>query len=178
MSYNKTRLLTINNSGWGDRSAINEIVSRNFNYTVRNSYNKKKRTEEKYIDGNGGTTLKDYIFEIASSKFVLCPSGLGFDTYRLWETLLLGAVPIVESNAGFDRTYSNLPVLIVRDFADISPKMLEDIYPCFIRNAANFLFEHLREDYWLELVKKAIYSGKIDHVQENHPIKNRYCGLL
>lgn len=38
----------------------------------------------------------DHYLQAAQSRFVLCPSGLGFDTYRLWETLLLGAIPIVE----------------------------------------------------------------------------------
>ena len=37
----KTRILVINNSGWGDRTAVNEHVSRAFNYTVFNSYSNK-----------------------------------------------------------------------------------------------------------------------------------------
>jgi hypothetical protein len=37
-----------------------------------------------------------HYLDIAQSKFVLCPSGLGFDTYRLWETIILGSIPIVE----------------------------------------------------------------------------------
>ena len=27
---------------------------------------------------------------------MLCPSGAGFDSYRLWEALLLGAIPVME----------------------------------------------------------------------------------
>ena len=31
---------------------------------------------------------------------VLSPPGLGYDTYRYWETLLLGAIPVVYYNQG------------------------------------------------------------------------------
>lgn len=90
----RTKLLTINNSGIGDRAAINAQVSAAFNFTVFNSYKVKQ-------DG-----IKDFYEETASSKFVLCPSGLGMDSYRIWESLLLGAIPIVESNAGSSWLYT------------------------------------------------------------------------
>lgn len=85
-AVNKTRLLLINNSGWQDRSKINDIVSQAFDRKVYNTYDR--------------TLQRDHYRDVAESMFVLSPSGLGFDTYRLWETLLLGSIPIVESNAG------------------------------------------------------------------------------
>jgi len=84
----KTKILTINNSGWGDRTKINLQVSAAFNYTVKNSYKAQ------------GSDFTDHLEETAQSKFILCPSGLGMDSYRIWESLILGAIPIVESNAG------------------------------------------------------------------------------
>ena len=82
------------------RQEINKIVSRNFNHTIRNTYNTdKSRQKEVYRSPISNRTLEvDHYLEAAQSKFVLCPSGLGFDTYRLWETLMLGSIPIVESN--------------------------------------------------------------------------------
>ena len=71
----KTKLLVINNSGWGDRSKINQQVIEAFNNTISNSYKK-----------NSGE-FRDHYEETARAKFVLCPSGLGMDSYRLWETL-------------------------------------------------------------------------------------------
>ena len=163
MNITKTKLLTINNSGWGGRAAINEEVSRNFDYTIRNSYDKSHRS---------------HFVEAAESKFILCPSGLGFDTYRLWETLLLGSIPIVESNSGFDRTYSMLPVLVVKNFSYVTPTLLNRAYPCFERNVQNFHFNHLHLDYWLKLIQTAISTGKRDHVNANHPSKNPFCSFL
>ena len=86
-NFTKNKLLTINNSGWGDRTKINAIVSAAFKYTVKNSY----RINMAYFD---------HYEETSRSKFMLCPSGLGMDSYRIWESLLLGTIPIVESNAG------------------------------------------------------------------------------
>ena len=71
----KRKLLVLNNSGWGDRSKINQQVIEAFNHTISNSYMKN----------DGG--FQDHYEETAMAKFVLCPSGLGMDSYRLWETL-------------------------------------------------------------------------------------------
>ena len=83
----KTKILTINNSGWGDRTKINQLVSEAFNHTVKNSYHSK-------------SSFTDHYEEMAQSRFVLCPSGLGMDSYRIWEALIVGAIPIVECNEG------------------------------------------------------------------------------
>jgi len=90
----------------------------------------------------------------------------------------MGSIPIVESNAGFDRTYSNLPVLVVRNFSDVTPALLERAYPCFVKHADKFLYIHLTERYWLDLIARAVINGNIDHVTENHPFRNRYCSFL
>ena len=55
-----------------------QIVDRWFNHTESESF--------------------DYIEEISSSKFVLCPRGLATSSYRLYEALKLGRVPVIISN--------------------------------------------------------------------------------
>lgn len=170
----KSRLLLINNSGWGDRTMINNLVSKAFNHTVTNTYSQSRKSKKRKqpVDEE-----EDHLFEVAQSKFVLCPSGLGFDTYRLWETLLLGSIPIVESNAGMDRTYARLPVLVVQDYSQVTPKLLEEMYPCFERYIPEYRYEHLTQSYWLDLVDRAIETASIEHVMENHPKRNPYCYL-
>lgn len=90
----------------------------------------------------------------------------------------MGSIPIVESNAGFDRTYSNLPVLVVRNFSDVTPDLLNRAYPCFVENATKFQYVHLTEGYWLDLIAQAVVTGSIAHVTENHPFVNGYCNFL
>jgi hypothetical protein len=54
--------------------------------------------------------------------------GLGYDTYRLWEVLALGAMPVLERGIGFDRTLYRLPALLVDDFADLTPELVRQAY--------------------------------------------------
>ena len=41
----------------------------------------------------------DYFNQMANSKFVLCPNGDYIWTYRFFEAVICGAIPIVESTA-------------------------------------------------------------------------------
>ncbi len=70
----------INNSGWGGRRQINAMVAKAFNNTVHNMY-KKHHNRRMNMGGNLTVTVDHYV-EISTAKFVLCPSGLGFDTFR------------------------------------------------------------------------------------------------
>lgn len=184
LNYKKVYLLSINNSGWGARTEINAMVARAFNNTVQNTYTRKNNAPRKKIKltrFNSTETVvvaEDHMVEIAQSKFVLCPSGLGFDTYRLWEVLLLGSIPIVETNPGLDRTYASLPVLVVRSFDQVTPELLHRSYDCFVKHAHDFKFTHLREDYWLGLIQKALLTANIDHVMKQHPFRHKYCDFM
>lgn len=109
---------------------------------------------------------------------MFAPSGMGYDTYRLWETLLLGAIPIVESNVGFDRTYANLPVLVVRNYTQLTPLLLRTAHRCFLRHAHRYSYEHLTEQYWLAAVQRAVHTGSIQHISAAHPFRNKYCDFL
>lgn len=162
LNLTKSKLLTINNSGWGDRTKLNFLVSTAFDNKTINSF--KLQTE-----------FRDHYEETARSKFMLCPSGLGMDSYRIWETLIFGTIPIVETNAGFDRTYSSLPVLVVQNYSSLTPEFLEEAYPCFVKHARYFRYRHLTTTYWRKLIYKAVVSGNITHVNKNHPFKNPYC---
>lgn len=120
---------------------------------------------------------------IAEAKFVFCPSGLGFDTFRLWETLLLGSIPIVEANeAGMGRAYGSLPVLVVRDFRDVTEQMLQEAYVCFQKHAGrgDYLYRHLSLKHWVEAVRGAERTGAVAVEQFNaeHPGVNRYCDFI
>jgi len=154
-------------SSFFPRTKINALVSQAFNNTVQNTYSVGKTSH-----------VVDHHFAAAQAQFVLCPSGLGFDTYRLWETLLVGSIPVVESNPGLDRTYSNLPVLVVRNYSDLTPALLQRAYPCFVRHAHQYNYKHLTQAYWLNLIDVAIATGRVVHVTREHPFRNKYCDFL
>ena len=120
----------------------------------------------------------DHMMETAESRFALSPSGLGMDTYRLWQALLVGTVPVVESNAGLDRTYSSLPVLVVSNYSDLTPRLLKRAWPCFRDNAHKFNYEALTMPYWLNLIDTAVRTADTSHIMDMHPYRNKYCDFL
>lgn len=62
------------------------MVSAAFNYTVSNTYNaRSKGSSEKMRLWRSGQLVPveiDYYSDFIMAKFVLCPSGMGMDTYR------------------------------------------------------------------------------------------------
>lgn len=64
-----------------------------------------------------GRTQPEYYEDMCHSKFVLCPTGTGLDTHRVYEALACGATPVVLHGA-LDNLYSKLPVCIVNKWTD------------------------------------------------------------
>ena len=57
--------------------------------------------------------------------FVISPHGNGLDCHRTWEALVLGCIPIVKTS-DIDSLYYELPVLIVKNWTDITYELLEN----------------------------------------------------
>lgn len=102
-------------------------------------------------------SYKQYLQDVAESKFVLSPRGSGWDCYRTWEALILGSYPIVRRSP-IDALYKDLPVLIVDRWDSITPEFLEQKYQEFSLKTWNF--EKLYAPYWLNLFQKAAKSAK------------------
>jgi hypothetical protein len=131
----KTQDLLINNNAWlgGDREKINNRVSANFGGRLRNTY---------------GLPLSEFYQSIIRSRFVLCPSGMGLDTHRLWETLILGSIPIVERCAGWQRVLDDLPAVWVTRFIEVTPEFLARAYQEIHANCDRFDFAKLTKQWW------------------------------
>ena len=67
------------------------------------------------------TEQRQYTQSLMRARAVLCMPGLGYDTYRIFETLAAGAIPVLERSIGLDRSWYRLPVLQLDDFADVTP---------------------------------------------------------
>lgn len=142
-----------------------------------------RRSKELIDDPNKSSNIQRklrFYQAVIESKFLLCPSGQGFDTSRIWESLLLGTIPIVESNPGLDRTYSDLPVLIVSNFSQVTPQLLNIAYKCFISHAHLFNYQQLSESYWLDMIKITIESGqkRSSNLHRHHSFRNKYCDFI
>lgn len=64
-----------------------------------------------------GRTQPEYYEDMCHSKFVLCPTGTGLDTHRVYEALACGATPVV-LHSTLDHLYAKLPVCILNKWTD------------------------------------------------------------
>lgn len=93
----------------------------------------------------------EYLLDIGRSKFVLSPRGRGIDCHRTWEALYMGSIPIVKTSS-IDSLYKDLPVLIVKDWSEISEAFLEEKYKEM--SGKTYKLEKLSSTYWLNLINQ------------------------
>lgn len=60
-------------------------------------------------------SFEEYLFKLKSYKFVISPIGNGIDCHRIWESIYLGCIPIVEKHI-CHRYWSDLPICLIDDF--------------------------------------------------------------
>jgi hypothetical protein len=157
---NRTTLLLLAQSDFGGRPAIAERVIANFNSTIKNRYHEE------------GT---NFFHLLRESKFHICPSGLGLDSYRNYETIALGTIPIMERyyrRDGWYRTYEKLPALFVDHFDNVTPALLEEQYPRIVLRAREYEFERLTQQWWIDLINRYRFDPppqEVDDVEYQVP---------
>ncbi len=95
------------------------------------------------------TDLEGYIQDLKSYQFVLSPRGNGLDCHRTWEALYMGAIPIVETSS-LDPLFSDLPVIIVERFEDLTHEYLVKAYEDLKKRT--FKKDKLSASYWRALL--------------------------
>jgi hypothetical protein len=65
-----------------------------------------------------------YYGQLARSRFVLSPAGRGWDCYRTYEAIALGAVPIVKRAPPLSDVVAGMPVVLVDDWSEVTPAFL------------------------------------------------------
>ena len=98
-----------------------------------------------------GTEFDLYCENLINYKFCLCPRGNGIDTHRLWESILLGCIPIVKRSNSCYNYKEPYPVLFVDSWYEINEELLERKADSGIDKS---LFETkiLTKSYWKERI--------------------------
>ncbi len=119
-----------------------------------------------------------FFLKVARSVAVLCMPGLGYDTYRLSETLLLGSMPIIERGVGLDRTVYKLPALVVDDFAYVTPDLVHSAYVEAIYRADEWEYERLTLPFWKNMMREASESESSEPFFRRFPIESVLKGFI
>ena len=112
--------------------------------------------------------LNIYKQKLKSHKFVLCPPGNGIDTHRMWETLYLNSIPVVEKNIS-SKEYSKLPIIYYENIEDVNIDYLNE-------RCKELIFERemLSVDWWEKKVKKSHDFDKNRVIIKNSKFINTY----
>jgi len=100
--------------------------------------------------GVNGINFDDYLHNLHSHKFVLCPEGNGTDTHRTWETLYVGSIPIEKRNLN-NIFYIDLPICFVDKWSDITEEFLNQEYERI--NSKKWNLQKLDFNYWISKIK-------------------------
>ena len=131
----------------------------NFHFSMNTRYGYDRKDAKQKIPENLIHYEEQYIKRFDTWKnqtkyaFVISPHGYGLDCIRTWEALCLGCIPIVKTSS-IDDLYTDLPVLIINDWAEISNNLLIDTLQRF--KNIKFNYNKITLNYWLQL-----FSSKI-----------------
>jgi hypothetical protein len=99
-----------------------------------------------YVLETPSKSFADYLRDLRSSKYVLSPPGRGIDCHRVWESILMGAIPIVERSHNMS-FYEEMPIILVDDWDTISKEWLEGQYD---EIKSKDFEDVMKMDYWID----------------------------
>ena len=154
----RSQLLMVNTANSDTRQNQIQAVLQSFqNVGVKNTY-------------GAYASIDEYYNEMKSSKFILCPSGMGWDTYRMWEAFYLGTIPVVEKyhrHDGWHNTMDGLPIVWIESSfenrSEFNPAFLERKYAIIRSKYPHYQYEKLTKEYWKSFIDSFLLENfKVD----------------
>jgi hypothetical protein len=105
--------------------------------------------EETYESGKQ-VSYETYCRNVRNHKFTFCPRGCGFDTYRFWESLYLGSIPIVLDCPQMSYFFDKLPVVRINNWKNLTKELLEKEYERI--HKTEYDFSILKMGYWKNMI--------------------------
>lgn len=96
---------------------------------------------------------REYCELLRRHDFVLCPRGNGRDTHRLWETLYMGSIPIVQKGDLPQSLLTEFPVWIVKSWKEVlDPEMRRQARMNILSKSWDV--RKLRQSYWNSFIAR------------------------
>jgi len=65
-----------------------------------------------------------FLYNLANSKFMICPKGNAIDCHRNWEVIYMRRVPVMIRHPYLETLFENYPVLFVDKYSDVTEELL------------------------------------------------------
>lgn len=101
----------------------------------------------------------EYLEDLATHKFVLCPTGNGLDCYRTLECIYMGAIPILESRYGALAPYLDIkyPMISYQNLFSTEIGRLQLIFSKIVQNYQDgFDLTKVKWPYWRNKIINAM----------------------
>jgi hypothetical protein len=150
----------------GNTRAIHEVaqsqkVIKNLaymNFKIETFPAERRKVHDMFVDKSwvtkGGLNCdvdghKQYLKDIQSHKFCICPRGNGFDSHRLMEALYLGTIPVVKRCIAMEQFY-DLPCVFIVDWNDVTEEFLHMKYNEIMNR--KYDLSKLHVSHWLKAI--------------------------
>jgi len=99
------------------------------------------------------------MIKLNDTKYVISPPGNGIDCIRTWESLAMGAIPIV-MHTTIARLYINMPIIVVKNWSEISDQTLIEFEKTtrFASNGVPYR-PKIWATYWFDLLQSKQMSA-------------------
>lgn len=163
----KQSLVVAISSTWGSRPQILRCISDKFDPSELDGH---QASDTDLGNRTKRVWGRDYLARLAKARFGICMPGIGYDTYRQWEYLMVGTIPVLERGVGFDRTLWRLPALFVDDFSDVNPELLRSAYVEALYHKDDFEFKRLKQSFWWEVISNVSASKSLQPLLDTFPM--------
>ena len=102
------------------------------------------------------SVFESYYNDLEKTEFMICPRGCSLDTYRMWDSLYSGVIPIVVKYDGY-RQFENLPILFVdswRDYLSLDEQFLRSARDKMLDQ--DYDYEQLKFSWWQDRISSSI----------------------
>lgn len=80
---------------------------------------------QRIVDSTPSLRWRQYLKLLAAHQFSACPRGNGIDTHRIWESLYLGVVPVVERTELSEHWRGcGMPLVLIDEWSEVTPERL------------------------------------------------------
>lgn len=159
-------------SSWRHRPIILDCLRKRFDPDDFETLLFTKKNEKDPKSGLTRTHPADYYKKLGSAKFSIALSGIGYDTFRLWESLTLGTIPVLEKGVGLDKTLWKLPAILLEDLSQVTPNLLRTAYVESIYQIENFELERLTQSFWFSFISQVSAEASLAPLLEKFPLSS------
>lgn len=146
----RTEPLIVRDNGMGVRRYITEQLTARF--------------AEARASSRARGSESEFMRELVRTVAIAAPPGYGSDTYRPYEALACGAMPVVLRGESLIKTWRTLPMLIVDDYSSLNRTVLDaaaaHMTALVHANKGESLLQPLTEEFWAERLVSAARRGR------------------